>query len=61
MVNLLIHMAPDHISRDTLPLTDAEAARQAERKLLNIFKLEGEATGLAAKLSTFSCYIVRYC
>uniref|UniRef100_A0A670HYU2 Axonemal dynein light chain domain containing 1 n=1 Tax=Podarcis muralis TaxID=64176 RepID=A0A670HYU2_PODMU len=60
MVNLLIHMAPDHISRDTLPLTDAEAARQAERKLLNIFKLEGEATGLAAKLSTFSCYIVRY-
>nr|XP_028588215.1 axonemal dynein light chain domain-containing protein 1 isoform X6 [Podarcis muralis] len=61
MVNLLIHMAPDHISRDTLPLTDAEAARQAERKLLNIFKLEGEATGLAAKLSTFSCYIVSCC
>ncbi|CAI5776438.1 Axonemal dynein light chain domain containing 1 [Podarcis lilfordi] len=61
MVNLLIHMAPDHISHDTLPLTDAEAARQAERKLLNIFKLEGEATGLAAKLSTFSCYIVSCC
>ncbi|XP_061490212.1 axonemal dynein light chain domain-containing protein 1 isoform X2 [Rhineura floridana] len=61
MVNLLIHMVPDHITHDTLPLTDAEAARQAEQKMLSIFKLEGDAMGLAAKLSKFSCYIVSCC
>ncbi|XP_062990267.1 axonemal dynein light chain domain-containing protein 1 [Elgaria multicarinata webbii] len=61
MANLLIHMVPDHISRETLPLTNAEAARQAEHKMLNIFNLEGEAMGLAAKLSKFSCYMVSCC
>nr|XP_060630424.1 axonemal dynein light chain domain-containing protein 1 [Anolis sagrei ordinatus] len=61
MASLLIHMVPDFISHNTLPLTEAEAARQAEQKLLNIFNLEVEAKSLAAKLSKFSCYIVSCC
>ncbi|XP_053100162.1 axonemal dynein light chain domain-containing protein 1 isoform X2 [Hemicordylus capensis] len=61
MVNLLIHMVPDHITPESLPLTDAQVARQAEHKLLNIFRLEGEAIGLAAKLTKFSSYLVSCC
>nr|XP_008116017.1 PREDICTED: axonemal dynein light chain domain-containing protein 1 isoform X5 [Anolis carolinensis] len=61
MAKLLIHMVPDSISHHTLPLTEAEAARQAEQKFLNIFNLEIEAKSLAAKLSKFSCYVVSCC
>ncbi|XP_066481217.1 axonemal dynein light chain domain-containing protein 1 isoform X2 [Tiliqua scincoides] len=61
MVKLLIHMVPDHTTHESLPLTEAEAARQAEQKLLDVFRLEGEATGLAAKLSKFSSYLVSCC
>ncbi|KAJ7332029.1 hypothetical protein JRQ81_014209 [Phrynocephalus forsythii] len=61
MVNLLIHMVPEYISHNAVPLSDMEAVRQAEKKMLNIFNLETEATGLAAKLSKFSCYIVSCC
>ncbi|XP_042317322.1 axonemal dynein light chain domain-containing protein 1 isoform X2 [Sceloporus undulatus] len=61
MVSLLIHMVPEFISHNTLPLTEAEIARQAEQKMLNLFNLEVEAKSLAAKLSKFSCYIVSCC
>lgn len=59
MVKLLIHMVPDHTTRESLPLTDAEAVRLTEQKLLDVFKLEVDAAGLAAKLSKFSSYLVR--
>lgn len=59
MVNLLILMVPDHISYDSLPLAPEEKRRQTERKLLDIFRLEGEAASLAVKLSKFSNYVVR--
>nr|XP_020645446.1 axonemal dynein light chain domain-containing protein 1 [Pogona vitticeps] len=61
MVNLLTHLVPEYTCHNTLPLSDVEAVRQAEQKMLNIFNLETEATGLAAKLSKFSCYIVSCC
>ncbi|XP_044295169.1 axonemal dynein light chain domain-containing protein 1 isoform X4 [Varanus komodoensis] len=61
MANLLIHLVPDYTSSETLPLTDAETARQAEQKIFNMFNLEGEGMGLAAKLSKFSCYMVSCC
>ncbi|KAL8178030.1 UNVERIFIED_CONTAM: hypothetical protein K2H54_026115 [Gekko kuhli] len=61
MVNLLLLMVPDHISHESLPLTDVQAERQAERKLLDVFRLEGEAANLAAKLSKFSHYVVSCC
>ncbi|XP_054836310.1 axonemal dynein light chain domain-containing protein 1 [Eublepharis macularius] len=61
MVNLLLIMVPDHSSRETLPLTDAEVVRQAEHKLLDVFRLEGEAANLAVKFSKFSSYIVSCC
>ncbi|XP_060089034.1 axonemal dynein light chain domain-containing protein 1 [Heteronotia binoei] len=61
MVNLLLLMVPDHISHESLPLTHSQVAREAERKLLDVFRLEGEAASLAAKLSKFSIYVVSCC
>nr|XP_056700677.1 axonemal dynein light chain domain-containing protein 1 [Euleptes europaea] len=61
MVNLLLLMVPDHTSPTSLPLTKAEVMRRAQRKLMDVFKLEGEAISLAAKLSKFSSYVFSCC
>lgn len=60
MVNLLMHMVPEHTCSDTIPLSDIEVSMQAERKMLNILKLEKEVMGLVAQMSQFSSYLVRY-
>uniref|UniRef100_A0ACB8F3E1 Uncharacterized protein n=1 Tax=Sphaerodactylus townsendi TaxID=933632 RepID=A0ACB8F3E1_9SAUR len=61
MVNLLLFMVPDHTSRESLPLTDAEIKRREQRKLLDVFSLEGEAASLAVKMSKFSSYVLSCC
>ncbi|KAG8132866.1 hypothetical protein E2320_010683 [Naja naja] len=61
MVNLLMHMVPEHTCPDTIPLSDTEISMQAERKLLNTLNLEKEVMGLAAQMSQFSSYLVSCC
>lgn len=60
MVNLLMHMVPEHTCPDTIPLSDTEISMQAQRKMLNTLNLEKEVMGLAAQMSQFSSYLVRY-
>ncbi|XP_029139030.1 axonemal dynein light chain domain-containing protein 1 [Protobothrops mucrosquamatus] len=61
MVNLLMHMVPEHTCSDTIPLSDTEVSMQAERKMLNILNLEKEVMGLVAHMSQFSSYLVSCC
>ncbi|XP_034265595.1 axonemal dynein light chain domain-containing protein 1 [Pantherophis guttatus] len=61
MVNLLMHMVPEHTCPDTIPLSDIEISMQAQRKMLNTLNLEKEVMGLAAQMSQFSSYLVSCC
>ncbi|ETE66185.1 Axonemal dynein light chain domain-containing protein 1, partial [Ophiophagus hannah] len=61
MVNLLMHMMPEHTCPDTIPLSDTEISVQAEHKMLNTLNLEKEVMGLAAQMSQFSSYLVSCC
>ncbi|XP_032082896.1 axonemal dynein light chain domain-containing protein 1 [Thamnophis elegans] len=61
MVNLLMHMVPEHTCPDTIPLSDTEMSMQAQRKILNIVNLEKEVMGLATQMSRFSSYLISCC